>query len=150
MSRPNLSITAVAVAFAIAASACTRDESGPEVQTTSGVQPRQESITVNGCLKAGLGENTFVLTAEQTGAGTETATYQLSAPSGQLRDHVGEQVRVSGTLRSEQQVASTGRDVVDEPASGTSGTPTIETRSELNVKQLTVESVEPTGQRCAE
>jgi hypothetical protein len=58
-------------------------------------------------------------------------------------------VEVSGILRSEQQVASVGK-VEEKPAKGTSGQPVVETKSEIDVKTVTVQSVKPTGSRCAE
>jgi hypothetical protein len=149
MRRRTITETAAlaAVVLSVAVSACNRDEAGPEVQTTTTV-PRAESISVRGCLKAGLAENTFVLTTSETGPQGDTATYQLNGPGISFADHVGQQVEVSGTLRAEQQAASTGVDVVDEPK-GTSGTPTVETKTELTVRQMTVESITPSGQRCA-
>jgi hypothetical protein len=131
----------------VAASACSRDDAGPEVQTTSGVQPRLESISVRGCLKPGLAESTFVLTTTESGPQGETATYQLNGPGVNFADYVGQQVEVTGTLRAEQAASSTGVPVVEEPK-GTTGQPTIETKTELNLKQMTVSSVKPSGQRC--
>jgi hypothetical protein len=133
-----------------AAAGCNRHAAGPETQTTTGVQPRTELTTADGCLRAGLAENTFVLTAPDAAPGSETATYQLSpgAQNVNLRDFVGQQVQVSGTLRAEEQVTSSGVNAVGKPK-GTSGTPTIETSTELTVKQMTVSAVTPTGQRCA-
>jgi hypothetical protein len=151
MNRRSLTRTAGAIglAFAVAAAACSRDEAGPELQTTTGVQPRLESISARGCLKAGLAENTFVLTTTEAGPQGETATYQLTGPGVPFADHVGQQVEVSGTLRAEQQATSTGVDAVGEPK-GTTGTPTVETKTELTLKQMTVSSIMPSGQRCAE
>jgi hypothetical protein len=48
-----------------------------------------------------------------------------------------------------KQIASSAADVVGKPAKGTTGTPTIETTTELNVKEMTVSSVTPSGERCA-
>jgi hypothetical protein len=135
------------IAVTMAVSACNREEAGPEVQTTTAAA-RAESISVRGCLKAGLAENTFVLTTTETGPQAETATYQLNGPGVNFADYVGQQVEVAGTLRAEQQAASSGVDVVERPK-GTSGTPTIETTTELTVKQVSVDSITPSGQRCA-
>jgi hypothetical protein len=123
----------------------------PEKQTQSAVQPRNDAVTVSGCLRAGEAENTFVLNAAKTQGAMETATYQLmGAETDRLRQHVGEQVEVSGMLRSEQEVASVGTTLHEKPAKGTSGTPMVKTKSEVDVKSLVVESVKPTGQKCVE
>ncbi|HVH27172.1 MAG TPA: hypothetical protein VM818_10445 [Vicinamibacterales bacterium] len=127
--------------------ACGRDDAGPEVQTSSGVQPRMESVSVRGCLKTGLAESTFVLTTTESGPQGETATYQLNGAGVNFANYVGQQVDVAGTLRAEQATSSSGVDVV-EKSKGTSGQPVIETTSELNLKHMTVKSIKPSGQRC--
>lgn len=149
MNRLLLIKIMIAAAVPLQVAGCNRNAAGPETQTTTGVQPRSELVTASGCLRAGLAENTFVLTTPASGPGSETATYQLSGHDVNLRDYLGQQVQVSGTLRAEEQVASTAAEVVDKPATGTSGTPTIETRTELTVKQMTVNAVTPSGGRCA-
>jgi hypothetical protein len=140
---------ALCVIGVLAAAACDRSErqAGPQTQTTTGERPISQTMTIKGCLKSGLAENTFVL-AEQAGPNQETATYQLTGREADLRAHVGQQVSVFGTVRSEEQVATSGADVVDKPAKGTSATPTIETTTELNVKQMTVDSITASGERC--
>ena len=57
---------------------------------------------------------------------------------------------MSGTLRAETEVTSSGGAVEQKPAKGTTGTPVIETKSDVDIKQLTVSSVKPTGSRCDE
>ena len=146
----NRYATPLAVAAVLTSTACNRKSSAPDLQTTSGPQARAESASVSGCLRAGLGDNTFVLTAiDSTGSSTDpTTTYQLNGSKVPLRDYVGQQVQVTGTVRAEQEVASRGVAEVAKPAKGTSGTPKVETNTELDVKQLTVESVQPAGRRC--
>jgi hypothetical protein len=134
-------------AVLLTVAACARDDAGPEVQTSSGVQPRTESISVRGCLKTGLAESTFVLTTTESGPQGETATYQLNGPGVEFANYVGQQVEVAGTLRAEQAATSSGVDVV-EKSTGTSGQSVIETKSELNLKHMTVTSIKPSGQRC--
>jgi hypothetical protein len=153
MNRVSIAArTSVAIAVLAAAAACNRNASGPEFQTTSGVQPRQQAITVDGCMREGLAEKTFVLTADNQGSTTTpTSTYQLAANGDAvaLGDYVGQEVEVSGTLRSEEKVDSSGAAAVENSPKGTSGTPTVQTKSELDVKQLTVTAVKPLGQKCA-
>jgi hypothetical protein len=45
-------------------------------------------------------------------------------------------------------VASKGVATEQKPAKGTSGTPTVDTRTELDMKRLDVTTVTPTGGRC--
>jgi len=66
-----------------------------------------------------------------------------------LHAYAGQDVEVSGTLLTRQTVATSGKDEA-QPAKGVVGTPTVETRSELEVRRLEVESVKATGNRCAE
>ena len=136
------------VALIIAGSACNRNAAVPEVPRTTGLQPRMEPVTVNGCLRAGEAENTFVLTAAAADPDSKSATYQLIGHDVSLRNYVGQQVEVSGTLRAEEAIATNGV-AAQKPEKGTEGTPTVETRTELDVKQMTVNSVKPTGERCA-
>ena len=57
--------------------------------------------------------------------------------------------RCRGTLQSDQEVDSSGTTAVEKSATGTSGTPTVQTHTELDVKQMTVSAVKPLGQQCA-
>ena len=151
MSHSRLIRTAAAICvLAVAAGACNRAKStAPELQTTTGLQPRAQPLMVAGCLRSGVAENTFVLIASKTTGAMQTATYQLAAHDDvNLRQYVGQQVEVSGTLRGQQQVASSGGASEAKPAKGTAGTPVVETKSEVDVKQLDVSSVKPTGNRC--
>src|SRR5437879_5760298 len=104
----------VACTVALSMAGCRKPAATPELQTTSGVQPLQQPVVVAGCLKSGVADNTFVLTAVE---GTDTATYQLIARADQnLRDHVGERIEVSGTLRSQQQIEGTSGAIQEKPA----------------------------------
>jgi len=106
-------------------------------------------LTVAGCLRAGLAEDTFVVTTATDPDSGKPATYQLIGHAVPLRDYVGQQVNVSGTLRAEEQVATKGTTAVDTPATGTAGTPVVRTNTELDVKELSVNSIAPTGQSCS-
>jgi hypothetical protein len=142
--------TIAAAVLAVSLAACSQEMASPERQTTTGEQPRMEETTVSGCLKTGMDEHTFVLMAPQT-AGAETSTYQLTSGSDvNLREHVNQQVQVTGTLRAEQEFASVGKAVEEDRAKGTSGTPVVETKTEVQVKRLAVSAVRPTGEKCAE
>ena len=151
MNSASLSRIAAAAcvgALMIAGSACNRNAAVPEVPRTTGLHPRMDPITVAGCLRAGEAENTFVLTASAADPDSKSATYQLIGHDVPLREYVGQQVEVEGTLRAEEAVATDGVSV-QKPKKGTEGTPTVETKTELDVRQMTVSSVKPSGQRCA-
>jgi len=140
-----------AVTLVVAMGACNRKAAAPELQTSTGNQPRMQPMTVTGCLKSGVADNTFVLMASQAGGSGETATFQLTGPERlNLREYVGQKVEVSGTLRAETEVTSSGGAVEQKPAKGTTGTPVVETKSDVDIKRLTVDSVKPTGSRCEE
>lgn len=141
----------ILAAASMATSGCRQSQVKiPEDQRVSAERPLNQPVTVTGCLRAGLAENTFVLNAAKTEGDAETATYQLAAaPDINLGQHAGQEVEVSGTLRAEQTVASSGT-VEEKPAKGTVGKPVVETKSELNVRKLDVASIKPTGNSCGE
>jgi hypothetical protein len=107
-----------------------------------------DPTTVTGCLRSGNAEDTFVLTTKVPDS-ANAATYNLNANAQvNLRQYIGQEVEVSGTTRSEQQVTSSSGATPQKPVKGTSGTPTVETKTEVDVRQLDVNSVRPTGQKC--
>src|SRR5438105_1845387 len=139
---------AVALAVAGVAGACSRKPNAPELQVTTGQVPKAEAATVSGCLRAGLGgDNTFVLMTVETDA-ARTATYQLTGPGLNLGQYVGQRVNVSGTVRAEEDFSSIGNTATDK-AVGTGGTPKVKSKTELDVKQMTVTSIDRTGEPCA-
>jgi len=147
--RPLIRIAVVLGSLTFVLGACKRQATAPELQTTAGQQARMEPMTVTGCLKSGVADNTFVLMTSKTEGAIETATFQLNPKQGvDLKQYIGQAVEVSGTLRAEQEVASTGQPTELKPAKGTSGTPTVETKSEIDVKRLDVNTVTPTGNSC--
>jgi hypothetical protein len=128
--------------------ACRRPAKNPDAETATGDQPRDHFVVVTGCLRPGITGSTFVLTTTRAEGDAEAATYQLlDKPSVALSSHAGEQVEVSGTVLAENVVATDGR-VAEKPAKGTSGTPTVETRAQVDVRQLDVTAVKPTGIKC--
>ena len=112
--------------------------------------PQNNPMTLTGCLRAGEATDTFVMTTAQTQDSAETATYHLTGVQGlNLRDHIGQQVEVSGVVRSEQEMASASPSrPADERATGTTGTPTVQTRTQLQVRQFEVSSIKPSGGKC--
>ena len=113
------------------------------------MQPLNQPLTVDGCLRAGDGASTFVLTTTQTATGAQPATYQLlGAGDVKLADHVGERVTATGTLQAQQQATTQTAPAPADKATGTSGTPTVQTSTELTVRTLEVRSLKPLGDRC--
>jgi hypothetical protein len=137
---------------AIAVGGCSRQESTPvsDVQTQT-AQPANQPVTIAGCLKRGDAADTFVLTAARTGGSTETATYQLvGAPDVNLQDHVGHRIEVNGTIEAQQEIASrtTAVPADGERPTGTSGEARVETKTEIDIKRVSVSAVKPLGDAC--
>jgi hypothetical protein len=146
-------ITAALCSGVMLASAGCRGESkttpAAEATVQTPVTPQNQPMTVTGCLRAGEAADTFVLTTAQTRDSAETATYQLTGAQGvNLRDHVGRQVEVSGVVRSEQEIASASPTTEADRAKGTSGTPTVQTRTNVQIRRLDVSSLKPAGGQC--
>lgn len=147
IARPTTAAAAFVIAVGLVTSGCTRKndtapvvESGSQTSAQGGRQP----ATVIGCLRAGEAADTFVLTS----AGEQAVTYQLAGGEGEtLRDHVGHQVEVTGTVTAEQRTATRATSSSDK-AVGTGGTPTVQTQTQVNVRRLEVSSVKPTGSEC--
>jgi hypothetical protein len=139
--------------FAAATVACGRSDetqAPPAQSTTQTTQPLNRPTTVTGCLRGGDAENTYVLTTTQSENGVNPATYQLAGTAGvNLQDHVGKRIEVSGTLTEQQHVATTDSPTtVDDKARGTSGTPTVQTSTQVAVRRLAVTGVKAAGGEC--
>jgi len=140
-------------AIALAGVACNRNKQGaPDAQMSTGLQPRAEPVKVTGCLQKGtLAENTWVLISDAPAAGAtgRAPTYQLiGGNTDSLSDKVGQRVEVTGTVQAEQEVASNSGTIPEKPAKGTSGTPTVQTKTDVDIRRLVVTNVTPTGDRC--
>jgi hypothetical protein len=122
----------------------------PAVQQTAGVQPRSDAVTVTGCLRSGaFAPDTWVLTSSAGSTRSAVATYQLvGGDPAALRDNAGREVEVSGTVTAAEQVASTSGPVEQHAAKGTSGTPAVQTQTEVNLKRLSVSSIKAAGGKC--
>jgi hypothetical protein len=145
----TLVVAACVVALTCVACSKTEDRA-PELATKTAEQPVNQPKTIAGCLHPGAATNTFVLTVAESEGATTTATYELIPKATMdLHAYAGQDVEVSGTLLTRQTVATSGK-VEAEPAKGVSGTPTVETKSEVEVRKFEVESVTPKGNRCTE
>ena len=137
----------------VAAGACSRDQTEvPPAQAQSqSVQKTNAPTLVTGCLRAGEATGTFVLTTAQSVDGTTPATYQLHGSGGvNLADHVGQRVEVNGVVREQAQIATreSSQPAAGDKAAGTSGTPTVQTATQLSIRQLDVTAVKRTGGDC--
>mgnify|MGYP002336248933 CR=1 FL=1 len=105
---------------------------------------------VQGCLRAGEAAGTFVLTASAIDTGmAQASTYQLVGTPEGLREHVGHRVEVTGTVVSEQTASSQGASMpADDRAKGTTGTPTVQSTTTVEMKRLQVTSITPIDGDC--
>ena len=146
----RLTLAGLIVASAFAG--CSRDEpEAPPAQAQSATtSPASQPTTVTGCLRAGDAENTLVLTTAQTVDGTPAATYHLSGSAGvNLKDHIGKRIEVSGVIDQESRVATREpAQPADDKATGTAGTPTVQTGTQLTVERLDVTSVKRADGDC--
>jgi hypothetical protein len=121
-----------------------------QTKTDQAAEPARQPVTLSGCVRAGESSDTFVLTTSATTDGTAPATYQLASASGgvDFRDQIGKRVEVSGVVRSQQhsEIHATGP-AANKPT-GTSGTPNVDTTTELDINHLDVSSLKPLADRC--
>jgi hypothetical protein len=139
------------VLVAVLASGCTRQDEAvapADPTTASEAQPRNQPMTVTGCLRAGEAGDTFVLTAAATEGSQHPGSYQLVGDTDSLGDHIGHRVEVSGTLESEQELAARTKAVEPEQPKGTSGTPTVETKTTVELRRLEVASARLIDGEC--
>ena len=151
--RRRLGTVLLCGCIALSAAGCRSNEPStpPAEDRAQAGQQANHPETVTGCLKAGDAPDTFVVTAARTAGSTETATYQLVGNSSvNLTDHVGRQVEVSGTVKQTHELASRDRARAAQPegTSGGAGKPVVETRTEVDIKQIDVSAIKPLGSRC--
>ena len=156
----EMKMFAAAAVLAACAACGSNGEEVPalEQQSVSAPQPTAMPERVQGCLGAGETEGTYVLTAGAADTHADAATYQLEGELGSLAEHIGRRVEVTGTVVSEQVARSRGAAMPaageedDEPTgtSGTSGTPTVQSSTEIEVKRLQVSSVLPIDADCGD
>jgi len=122
-----------------------------EQQSVTAPQETELPRIVRGCLGAGGTDGTYVLVAGADDTGDDAATYQLEGELGSLAEHIGRRVEVSGTVVSAQVARSRGAvmPAEDEPT-GTSGTPTVQSTTEVEVRRLQVDSVTPVDADCGD
>jgi hypothetical protein len=135
------------------AMACNRAEEpqAPVAQTQQQTETRTNlPVTLTGCLRAGESTDTFVVTTRGTGAQDDATTYQLVGREGvDFKSNVGKRVEVQGVVTSAQQIAArTPAAPAGERATGTSGTPTVQTETQVEIQQLQVQQLRPVADRC--
>ena len=150
----SLSLIAVVVALTGAVACGGNGEQVPALETQTVTPPQETAMPerVQGCLRAGEAEGTFVLTSSAIDTQMAAATYELAAAPAALAGlaaHVGRRVEVTGTIVSEQTAQSRGPSMpAADTAAGTSGTPTVQSTTEVDVKRLQVASVTPVDGDC--
>lgn len=142
---------ALAAALTAAGAACSNGHKTTPAETqTATTTNTPMTTTVTGCLTAGEAPDTYTLSAARTAGANDTATYHLVGTNNvDLRSHVGERVQVSGTVTTGAEIASRSTPQAEpDRAKGTSGTPVVQTQTDLQIRQLQVDSVAPQGQSC--
>jgi ABC-type uncharacterized transport system auxiliary subunit len=120
-----------------------------EVKTQQPAEAVNKPVTLSGCMRAGEAADTYVLTTSATTDGQAPATYQLAGATGvNLRDQIGNRVEVSGVVRTQQETQSHNSSAAANAPTGTSGSPRVDTTTELDIKHLDVSSVKPLGEKC--
>lgn len=149
----TLKMTAVAAAMAACVACGGNGEEVPALETQAVSAPQETEMprTLRGCLGAGGTENSYVLLADADDTGADAATYNLEGELGSLAEHIGRRVEVSGTIVSSQVVRSSGALMdAEEKPEGTSGTPMVQSESEVEVKRMQVDSLTPVDADCGE
>jgi len=148
-TRRAVAVLIIAGAAAGACSGEAPDTPPAQVQTQS-VQRPNVPTHVTGCLHAGEAVSTFVLTTAQSADGTMPATYQLHGSAGvNLADHVGKRIEVNGVLREQAQIStSESKQPAGDKAAGTTGTPSVQTETQISIRQLEVTAVKQAGGDC--
>jgi hypothetical protein len=151
-TRTSIAALAFVAATSVACDRSDEAQAPPAQSATQTAQTLNRPTSVTGCLRAGDAENTFVLTTTQTENGVNPATYQLAGTGGvNLKDHIGARVEVTGVLTEQQHVATTDAPTrAEDKARGTSGTPTVQTGTQLAVRRLEVTGVKAAGGECAQ
>jgi hypothetical protein len=147
--RHGIVWTTTIVCAALGLNACNRQPDVIEVQRQADIPRKAEPVLLTGCLKRGLlADSTFVLLVAQKDSSGGTATYELiAAPGVNLSGQVDQQVEVTGTLQAER--IALGEDAARvRAAKGTSGTPIVETKTDLDVRRVDATSLRPIGAAC--
>ena len=177
MKRFSVGVCALCATIAVGCGRNDRADTEAAGTAASG-DARPAPITATGCLTAKgdrfvLTDLQRAAETENTAAsGAATETYQLIGADDQLRPHVGHQVRVNGEAEPPA-VAELRESTPATPAAGATGTtgqaqspqppqnpenaqqgaaaPQVRTETEtrMEVAQLRVQSVTPTGSTCA-
>jgi hypothetical protein len=120
-----------------------------EMQSVTPPQAQATPERVQGCLRAGEAAGTFVLTAGAADTQMTAATYELVGTPEGLQPHVGHRVEVTGTVVQAQTARSEGATLpAEDQVKGTTGTPTVQSTTRVDVKRLQVTSVTAVDGDC--
>jgi hypothetical protein len=153
MKRVSVGLMAVVVGL-FGSGRADRDAENTAGNDDRTAEVRPVPVNETGCLTA-RGDQ-FVLTDLERGEGATTETFQLVGNEAELRQHVGKQVRVNGEAEAPKVavVQESTPPPSDSRPQGTTGSTdpkvTSQVQTRMEVRKLTVTSVEPTGANCAE
>lgn len=158
-------------AFALAVSAIGCGEGNRRYDDTVGTSGRDasenKSVTLSGCLQRGDGAD-FILTQADASSGEASTSgsssdrgsveqqqraqasrsYRLGGDSEELRDLVGQRVRVMGTLEDRGDLSEDDRQTSDRTAVGTTGDRDRDEIDERDLARVDVSSVESIAKTC--
>ena len=154
--RVTVIIAACGLAATLAGTACadrgemaTNRNDGTALE---GNNANRTPMTVTGCFQEASGFNNFVLTntTGSQGSPEQRAQGYRIERGGDLEQHVGKQVRVTGWIDSHDKASTQGSRMANETAtSGQAGQRTSE-RTEFNdLPELHVENIERVSENCA-
>jgi hypothetical protein len=120
-----------------------------------------DTVTVTGCLTGAPDGKSYVLTADANpmasttarSAGTNLETFTYALVGGQnLKPELGKKVTVTGRVeKTKDRVDADTKDVSEQPRTDKpAGTAQVESKQDIdiNIRQLRVETVKATGEKC--
>jgi hypothetical protein len=130
---------------AICAATLSAQSTPPQSQPMQESKDSAKAVTVSGCLKAGEGTDTFLLSdlkwAQDKAVGTSgavtpappaisaTSLKLIGSPSTKLSEHVGHQVEVTGTIGDKDAKAPSASDPASRPPAGAGAAPAFNVRT---------------------
>ena len=157
ISSPAMIVAACGLAATLAGTACAdRGEMASnrdDAATRDGNNAANRTpMTVTGCFQEASGFNNFVLTntTGSQGSPEQRAQGYRIERGGDLEQHVGKQVRVTGWVDSDDKASMHGNRAPDQtPTSGQAGQRTAERMEFNDLPELHVENIERVSENCA-
>ena len=154
ISSPTLIVAACGLAASLSGTACAdRGEMASDrndAAAQEGTAANRTPMTVTGCFQEASGFNNFVLTntTGSQGSPEQRAQGYRIERGGDLEQHVGKQVRVTGWVDTDDAASMHDRTSSQTPTAGQGGQQTE--RMEFNdLPELHVENIERVNENCA-